>query len=86
MEYFLNNKNEPLVLNGAIMGNSVLEYYCDSNEFIVGEDDIVPLNLFTLKPDRKLRKGTYATRYRLRDEYYEGFMHIKNKYGKITKF
>lgn len=86
LEYFLDNKNEPLVLNGAIMGNPVLEYYCDSNDFKVGENDIVPLNPFTLKPDRKLKKGTYATRYRLRDEYYEGFMYIKNKYGKITKF
>lgn len=86
LEYFLDNKNEPLVLNGAIIGNTFLEYCCDSNDFKVGENDIVPLNPFTLKPDYKLKKGTYATRYRLKDEYYEGFMYIKNKYGKITKF
>ena len=86
LEFFLDNENKPLILNGAIMGNQVLNCYCESNDFQVEDSNVISLNPFTLKPDRKLKKGTYATRYRLRDEYYEGFMFIKKKYGKLTKF
>lgn len=86
LDYFLDNGNKPLILNGYIIGNQFLEYYCDHNEFIVDNDHTIPFNPMTLKPEKKLAKGKHAEQYRLRDEYYEGFMYLKQKYGKITKF
>ena len=86
LDYFLENGNKPLILNGFIFKNQFLEYYCEHNEFIVDNDNITPLNPMTLKPEKKLKKGIYAEQYRLRDEYYNGFMYLKQKYGKITKF
>lgn len=86
LDYFLGNDNKPLILNGFILGNQFLQHYCDHNEFIVENDHIIPMNPMTLKPEEKLTKGMHAEQYRLKDEYYEGFMYLKQKYGKITKF
>lgn len=86
LNYFLENENKPLILNGAIYGDIILDNYCYSNEFIVGDDTIIPLNPLTLKPDKKLKKGCHARRYKLRDNLYDNIMILKKKYGKITKF
>lgn len=86
LEYFLENKNEPIILEGYIYGDRLLEDYCDSIEFKVDNDNTFALNPFNLNEKVALEKGRYVTKYRLKDYFFENFSYLKKKYGKITKF
>ena len=79
-------KNEPIILEGYICGEQLLEDYCDSIELKLDNDNTFALNPFNLDERISLSKGRYVTKYRLKDEIFEGFTYLKKKYGKITKF
>ena len=56
INYFLENDNKPLILQGVLYGNKILEYWCDQNEFEVDET-MYAYNPVTLKEDYKLESG-----------------------------
>lgn len=87
--YFLNNKNQPIVMAGTFgaYGNNFLDRYCDTNEFIVGQKGLESRDFFTLRCDaQKLKCGSMATRFRLKDEFYDELVWLKNKRGSISRF
>lgn len=86
LDYFLENNNKPLIIKGYLMCNQFLDNYCDRNEYIVSDEHTKSLDPINLEKEKFLIKGSKVTRYRLKDEYYNGLKFIKNKYGKISKF
>lgn len=86
--YFVNNGNEPLVMAGRFASpDDFLERYCSVNEYVVDETGAIPVDFFTLKKDGKaLKKGDMATRFKLKDELYDGLVWLKNRRGSISRF
>lgn len=86
--YFVDNGNKPLVMAGRFASpDSFLERYCSVNEYIVDKAGVIPVNYFTLKKDSKtLKKGDMATRFKLKEELYDGLVWLKNKRGSISRF
>lgn len=85
INYFLENDNKPLILQGVLYGNKILEYWCDQNEFEVDET-MYAYNPVTLKEDYKLESGMIATKYKLKSELYEPLKIIKDRNINISNF
>lgn len=85
LDYFMNNDNKPLITTMRLHESLFLEQFCNINEFELKESTKV-MNPFTLKKDIELKKGSRATRYKLKDEFYEEFKYIKKKNNKISNF
>ncbi len=85
INYFLENDNKPLILQGVLYGNKILEYLCDQNEFEVDET-MYAYNPVTLKEDYKLESGMIATRYKLKSELYEPLKIMKDRNINISNF
>lgn len=86
LQYFLEHNNKPIIVLGNVYGNELLSYYCNSNEFIVSDNETVLFNYYTLAEETKLKKGTRATRYKLKDEFFNSVKTLYKKYGKISRF
>lgn len=85
INYFLENDNKPLILQGVLYENKILEYWCDQNEFEVDET-MYAYNPVTLKEDYKLESGMIATRYKLKSELYEPLKIMKDRNINISNF
>lgn len=83
--YFLENDNKPLILQGIVFGNIILECWCNKNEFEVMEP-LYAHNPITLKEDYELKSGMIATRYKLKRELYESLKIMKDRGINISNF
>ena len=85
LDYFINNDNKPLIVAMRLRDSLFLEQFCNINEFELKESAKV-MDPFSLKKDVELKKGSRATRYRLKDDFYNEFKNIKKKNNKISNF
>ena len=91
VRFFLDNENKPLILIGNAQQyhytNGFLLRYCDMQDFIAEDDTEVPLSEYDLSPMKgDFSKGYAGVRVKLKEDYYNGFKHLKNKTGKISRF
>lgn len=85
IDYFVQNNNKPLIIQGYLVGNYLLEYYCDKNEFEV-QEKIKSHNPISLKEECELEPGMIATKYKLKKDLYEPLRIMKERNISISNF
>ena len=85
LDYFMEHNNEPLITTMRIYESLFLEQFCDINDFEIEKATKV-MNPFTLRKNIELKKGSRATRYKLKDDFYNELKYIKKKTGDISRF
>lgn len=84
--YFLDHNNKPLIFQGVLYGNTILDCWCDKKEFEVNDDLSYACNPITLKEDYKLKLGMVATKYKLKRELYEPLKIMRDRNINISNF
>lgn len=84
--YFLEHSNKPLIFQGTLYGNTILDCWCDKQEFEVNDDLSYAYNPITLKEDYKLKPGMVANKYKLKRELYDQLKIMKDRNINISNF
>lgn len=91
VRFFLDNGNKPLILIGSAQQyrytNGFLLRFCDMQDFIAEDETETPVSEYDLSPIKgDFSKGYAGVRVKLKDDYYNGFKHLRDKTGKISRF
>lgn len=85
LKYFLETNNVPIIISGYMMGHKLLnEYWCNSKEIEIDNNDSKTFDLIELKEKYKISKGAIARKYALKQEIFEILKYSTEKYGKIS--
>lgn len=87
VEYFVDNKNEPITIYGSSFLDSYDLYgFLDYKQCKIKEESLSSVDPYKLEEKCIFKKGDYVTQFKLKEDVYHDLLIIKKKYKKLTRF